>query len=146
MSRENPDYHDADLLLRVYDMRREAVLRQAREALNRDFWPASYEEVKAVQQREHPLNAAYRQVATYWEMVYGLVRHGVVHPDFFLETNGEGLLLFAKLEAHLARLRADGSPTTLANSEWVARETEAGRRVFARFSARVAQVVQSRKG
>ena len=102
MSKGTADYHDADLVLRVYEMRREPVLRSSRDAINQKFWPANYDEVKAVAGvLTNELNASYRQVGTYWEMVYGLVKHGVVDPEFFMETNGEGLFLFAKVEPYL---------------------------------------------
>jgi len=86
MSKEKPDYNDADLALRVYEMRREPVMRESRNAINGKFWPKSYEDVLAVTKLEHPLNAAWRQTVTFWEMVYGLVKHGIVNPDFFLES------------------------------------------------------------
>ena len=111
MSKGTPDYQDADLVLRVYEMRREPVIRASRDAFNGKFWPASYEEVKEVATIGHELNAAYRQLGTYWEMVYGLVRHGIVHPEYFMETNGEGLFLYAKVEPYLEQLRKDYNPT-----------------------------------
>lgn len=85
MSKEAPDHHDAELLLKVYDLRREAVLRQSRQAILRDFWPRSWGDVQAVLKADHPLNAAYRQTGTYWEMVYSFARHGIVHAGFWLE-------------------------------------------------------------
>ena len=93
---------------------------------------------------EHPLNASWRQVGTYWEMVYGMVRHGIVHPDYFLETNGEGLFLFAKVSPFLDEIRRDVSPRSFANTEWVAKETETGRRMFELISARVKKMAESR--
>src|SRR5262249_15694831 len=101
MSIEKPDHHDADLVLRVYEMRREAVRRQSRDGILMEVWAKSYEDFIAVTKREHPLNAAFRQAGTYWEMVYGMVKHGIVHPGYFLETNGEGLFLFAKVQPYL---------------------------------------------
>ena len=112
MAKETPDHHDAELVLRVYDLRREAVMRESRSAVNGSFWPKSYEDVVAVTAPDHPLNAAFRQVATYWEMVYGMVRHGIVHPEYFVESNGEGLFLFARVAPYVAQLRREGFPTT----------------------------------
>ena len=45
----------------------------------------------------YPLNAAWRQTSSYWEMVYSMARHGIVNPDYWVENNGEGLFLFAKV-------------------------------------------------
>ena len=144
MSKERADYQDADLVLRLYEMRREAVMRESRNAINGKFWPRSYDEVVAVTKPEHPLNAAYRQVATYWEMVYGLVKHGIVNPDYFLESNGEGMFLFAKIAPYLDAYRKDVSPTAFGHAEWVARETATGRRMFELISARVKKMAEGR--
>jgi hypothetical protein len=137
MAKTTPDHHDAELLIKVYDLRREAVMRESRRAILREFWPRSVEDVLAVLKAEHPLNVAYRQVGTYWEMVYSFVRHGIVHPAFWLENNGEGLFLLAKVEPWLAELREAGGPQVLRNAEWVARECPDGKPVYERIKARV---------
>ena len=78
MSRELPDYQDADLILRLYDLRREAVMRQSRDRLFREFHPKSWEDAAAVIQKpDHPLNVCFRQVSSYWEMAAGFVKHGL---------------------------------------------------------------------
>ena len=144
MFQEKPDHHDAELVLRVYELRREAVMREARRTVNQTFWPKTYEDVQAVLKTEHPLNASYRQVGTYWEMIYGIVKNGIVHPDYFLESNGEGLLLFAKMVPFLTELRRDASPVAYANAEWVSRETATGRRFLEFFTARVKKTLETR--
>jgi hypothetical protein len=145
MSKGTPDYQDADLVLRVYEMRREPVMRTSRDAFNGKFWPASYDEVKAIATQGHELNAAYRQLGTYWEMVYGLVKHGIVNTEFFMETNGEGIFMYAKLEPYLEQLRKEFNPTILRNTEWAAKETERGRMLTTMFKARVQKVLESKK-
>jgi hypothetical protein len=80
MLKESPDHHDADLILKIYDLRMEAVLRESRAKLRAEFWPGNAEEAIAVTRGDHPLNTAYRQVSTYWEMVYGMAHYGVIHP------------------------------------------------------------------
>lgn len=144
MSKEKADYHDADLVLRLYETRREPIMRESRAALGGKFWPKSYEDVQAIAKADHPLNPAYRQVASYWEMVYGIVRHGIVNPEFFLESNGEGLFFFAKLHPFLAEIRRDTSPTAFGNTEWVATETEKGRKMFTAVLARVQKMAAAR--
>jgi putative hydrolase of the HAD superfamily len=136
MPKQTPDHHDADLLIKVYDLRREAVMRESRRAILRDFWPKSWEDLKGVLKPEHPLNASYRQVGTYFEMVYSFARHGIVHPEFWLENNGEGLFLFAKVEPFLAPLRETNNPVAFRNAEWIARECPDGKPVYARIQAR----------
>ena len=144
MSKEKADYQDADLALRVYEMRREPVMRESRNAINGKFWPKSYEDVLAVTKPDHPLNAAWRQTVTFWEMVYGLVKHGIVNPDFFLESNGEGFFLFAKMHPFLDSYRKDVSPSAFGNTEWVTRETATGRRMWETISARVRKMSETR--
>ena len=144
MAKERPDHHDAELALRVYDMRREAVMRESRAAISAKFWPKTYEDVVALTKSDHPLNAAYRQVGSFWEMVYGFARHGVVHPDFWLESNGEGMFVFAKVAPYLDRIRAEISPVAFRNAEWVSRECAEGRRLFAMFTDRVTKALASK--
>lgn len=144
MPKGQPDHHDAELALRVYEMRREPVMRESRAAITQKFWPKTYEDVLAVTKGEHPLNPAYRQVGSFWEMVYGFAKHGVVHADFWLESNGEGLLVFAKVAPHLERLRAEVSATAFRNAEWVSRECAEGRRLFKVFTERVQKTLASR--
>jgi hypothetical protein len=144
LSKPTPDHHDAELLIQVYDLRREAVLRASRQAIQRDFWPKSWADVEAVTKPEHPLNAPYRQTGTYWEMVYSIVRYGIVHPAFWLENNGEGLFLFAKVEPYLRQIRESGNPASFKNAEWVALECAEGRPVYERIKARVAKMAAAR--
>jgi hypothetical protein len=143
MSMDKPDHHDADLVLRVYELRREPVMRDSRAAINREFWPKAFEDVQAVLKADHPLNAAYRQVGSYWEMVYGFARHGIVHHDFWMENNGEGLYVFAKVAPFVEQIR-QGAPMAFKNAEWAAKETALGRRQFETFSARVKKALESR--
>jgi hypothetical protein len=144
MSAEKPDYHDADLMLRVYEMRREAKTREHRDKLNFEFWPKSYDDVKAVQQGDHPLNAAWRQLSGYWELVYGMARNGIVNANYLAETNGEGLFFFAKVAPYLEEVRRDTTPTAFQNVEWVAVNSEAGKRMFARIQGVVQKRLESK--
>jgi hypothetical protein len=144
MSKEHPDHHDAELAFRAYELRREPVMRESRNAINRDFWPKSLAEVVAVTKGDHPLNAAWRQTTTYWEMVYGTVKHGIVNPDYFLESSGEGMFLFARVAPFLEEFRREVSPVAYQNAEWVAKNTAVGQRLFAMFSARVQKALAAK--
>src|SRR5262245_32922648 len=93
-------HRDAQLTLQIYDLSREKVMRESREAM-RTFLPASFAEIDAVLKPSHPLNAAYRQVATFWEMVYSFARNDIMDADFLAENNGEGLFLLAKVFPYL---------------------------------------------
>ncbi len=144
MSQEPPDHHDVELAFRAYELRREAVMRESRNAISRDFWPKTYADVLAVLKPDHPLNAAWRQTTTYWEMVYGAVKHGAVHREYFMESNGEGMFLFARVAPYLAQFRKDYSPHAFQNAEWVATHTETGKRFFALFSERVRKALEAK--
>lgn len=141
MLKESPDHFDANLVLRIYDLRREEVMRESRNSINRDYWPKNAEEAVEVLRQDHPLNRAYRQTSGYWEMVYGMARHGVIHADFLAESNGEGLLLFARVEPYLVQIRSASNPRAFRNAEWIAGECEMGRQIMETFRARVAKAL-----
>ena len=144
MMKDAPDHLDADLILKLYDLRREESLRAAREKLTSEFWPKNAKEAVAVLAHEHPLNRTYRQVSTYWEMVYRMARHGIIHGDFLVENNGEGLLLYAKVEPYLAEIRAATSPRSFQNAEWVAKEVPMGRTIAEHMRARVKKTLAAK--
>ncbi len=144
LEKETPDHYDADLVIKLYDLRREAVMRESRNAINSKFWPKNFDDVAAVTKPDHPLNVAFRQTSGYWEMVYGMARHGIVHGDFLVENNGEGLLLFARIEPYLEQFRQISSPRAFRNAEWVATHTEAGRLAMETFRARVKRALETK--
>ena len=81
---------DAKLILKIYDLRREPVMRVARKFAVSDFWPQNYEEFKAVVTGYGTeQNAWFRQVLTYWNMVAAMVLRGAVNEQLFFETNNE---------------------------------------------------------
>ncbi len=143
LTKEYPDHHDASIVLQLYDLRREAVMRESRAAIFSRFRPTTADEAVAALKSDHPLNAALRQVVGYWEMVYSMFKWGILHPDFAMESCGEGLVLFAKVEPFLMEIRAQKSGIDFANAEWVARETEAGKRRMERLRPRFAPQVRA---
>jgi len=142
--KELPDHFDADLVLKIYDLRREPVMRESRNAVNTKYWPKTVAEAVAVLEPDHPLNAAFRQTSAYWEMVYGMAKHGIIHADFLLESNGEGLLLFARVEPYLPALRKASSPRTFQNAEWIVIHSDLGKTLMEHFRARVAKRLQEK--
>jgi hypothetical protein len=141
--KDDPDHHDAELVLKLYELRRDPVMRQARQDIA-EFFPATFEELLAVSKADNPLNAAYRQVGSYWEMVYAMAKHGVIHGEFMLESCGEGLYLFAKVRPYLERLRSEVNPLAFQNAEWVATNTKRGQALAERFAKRAAAVLAAR--
>ena len=88
---------DAEIVLRLYELRREETLRKARHFMVFAFQPKTLEELRAVSRDVTATdNAAWRQALSYWEMAASLVLRGAVDADLFLDSNGEGILLYAK--------------------------------------------------
>jgi hypothetical protein len=89
---------DASVVLELYKLRQETTLRAARQFIAMEFWPKDLEELRAVSRAMgSDKNAYWRQVLSYWEMAASLVLRGAVDPDLFLDTNGEGIFIYAKL-------------------------------------------------
>lgn len=140
-----PDHHDAELVLRAYELRREPVLREARQTINKDWWPKSLDDLKGIADWGHPHNSAFRQVISYWELVYGMARNGIVQPEYLAETCGvEALIILAKVDPWLEEFRTLATPRFLRNTEWIAKETAFGREAFPRMKDRIEQMRQTR--
>lgn len=103
---------DAELVLRLYELRREETLRKARRFMVFDFNPKTLEELRAVSRDvSSEYNPAWRQVLSYWEMAASLVLRGALDADLFLDTNGEGILIYAKFHHfHAATEKQSGNP------------------------------------
>jgi hypothetical protein len=97
-------YESADLLLKLYDLRREPVLRKARAWYRAGFHPASAADVLAIYRGKN--SAPYRMVTSYWNMAAALVLDGAIEEQMFADVNGEHILVYARLESHLPELRA----------------------------------------
>ena len=106
----------AELVLKLYDLRREKKMRKARDWFVRWF-PASAEDyMKTVM--DPKVGAYLRMVTSYWEMAAALVNQGCIDPEVFDATNGEHYIMFAKIEPILPELRAlNDRPTLFAQVE-----------------------------
>ncbi|HEY3927841.1 MAG TPA: hypothetical protein VGL89_05680 [Candidatus Koribacter sp.] len=97
---------DAELVLKLYDLRRESVMRQARNFIA-GFNPQSADEIVAlVNNFSSPDNAYFRQVTSFWEMASALVLHGALHEGLFLDAAGELIFVYAKFAPFLEEVRA----------------------------------------
>ena len=93
----------ADLILKLYDLRRETKMREARNWIF-SFNPTSADEY--FQTMMDPEVGGYlRMVSSYWDMAAAMVNHGAIDADLFNETAGEHVMVFAKIEPFLAELR-----------------------------------------
>lgn len=107
---------DAEIILKLYDLRREEVMRKARAWVIGEFWPATADDYFAVAMNPaDPHNPYVRQVVSFWEMAAALVLHGTVSPELFIDCNQEGLFLLAKFEPILEGVR-ERNPMFLART------------------------------
>jgi hypothetical protein len=96
-------HEDANLILKLYELRREEVMRQARDWYIGQFNPGSMQEITDVMMTDK--SPYYRMVTTYWEMAASLVNHGAIDEQMFSDANMEHVVVFAKIEPFLPELR-----------------------------------------
>ncbi len=139
---KTPTAADAELILKLYDLRREAEIRRARNWWFADFWPEKAEDfIKVAQAVGMPENNWLRQVPSYWELAASLVLHGTLDETLFLEQafSGEMFFIFAKLHPFLKDLREKmQNPRMLANVEKVIKKSKAGQERLKVIEQRVA--------
>jgi hypothetical protein len=120
---------DAEIILRLYELRTEATMREARAWVGGEFWPATAEDYFAVAENPaHPHNAHLRQVLSYWEMAAAMVLHGAVSAELFVDCNGEGFFLLAKFAPILAAIREKTPGFMIKTTELVSRFSAAAQR------------------
>jgi hypothetical protein len=93
----------ADLIMKLYDLRREETMREARKWFV-SFFPESVEDIMKTMIDEKT-SAYYRMVTSYWDMAAGFVNHGAIDEEMFMDANGECIIVFSKIEPFLAELR-----------------------------------------
>ncbi|HKD12319.1 MAG TPA: hypothetical protein VKE50_09600 [Thermoanaerobaculia bacterium] len=119
MDRSVPTYEDAQLILKLYELRRDEKMREARAWFGK-FLPVTIADVKAVSASSGPENAYYRMVTSYWEMAASFVVRGVLNLDLFLDSGGEMVFVWARLSHLIPQIRSElGTPTFWSNVEQV---------------------------
>ena len=136
----DPTPTDAQLIMQLYDLRREAEMRKARNWVLGEFWPDGVEDIRrillAFPSQE---NNWYRQVIGYWDMAASFVVRGVLNADLFFDNSGEMYFLYAKLKPFIKPLREEfHAPDFLANVEKIAEATQESRERTARLEERIA--------
>jgi hypothetical protein len=137
-----PTAADAELILKLYDLRREAEMRKARSWCLADFWPESSDDLmKLAMNPKLQENHWIRQVLGYWDMAAMLVLHNTLNESMFLELSfsGEMFMIFAKLKPFLAEIRQKMQNTEfLGNVEKLITRSKLGRDRLQFFEGRVA--------
>ena len=150
---KKPTPADATLILKLYNLRREAEIRKARNWWFADFWPENADDfMKVALAYGTPENNWLRQVAGYWDLAASLVVHGALNETLFLEPafSGEMFLVFAKIHPFLKDVREKmQNPRMLANIKTVIKKSKASQErlksVEQRLAARRKQMQEGAK-
>ena len=109
---------DALAILKLYELRSETLMRQARAWFFSEFQPTSGLEILGLMQSGEKQSAFYRMVSSHWEVAAALVNNGGINEKMFLESNSEHLVVFAKLQPFIAEIRDTiGEPDYLSQLE-----------------------------
>lgn len=132
---------DAELIMKLYDLRREAEMRKARSWFTAEFWPQNAAElIKVASAFPSQENAWIRQVGGYWDMAASFVLHGALSEELFLQPgcSGEMFFIFAKVHPFLKEFREKtNNPDAFGNIEKVATGSKLARRRLERVMKNV---------
>jgi hypothetical protein len=132
---------DGELILKLYELRTELTMRQARAWITVEFWPGSVDEFFVIHNDfGSQKNCWLRQVVSYWEMAASLVVHGALSADLFVDCNTEPFFIMAKLEPFLPAIR-EKIPTYLSKMLQLVEMSQAA---SARFEATKKNVAMRR--
>ena len=132
-------HRDADLILKLYELRREKTMREARNWFF-TFNPQGKEDFLDVLTSDK--SGLYRMVISYWDMACSFVNHDAIDADMFNDANGEHMFVYAKLEPFLPALREEmGNPNFLANLEKVVKDCPDHEAKLANIRSRMAKLI-----
>ena len=117
---------EADLILKLYELRREDTMRVARNWYFAEFNPQTMQDFMGAMFGEH--SGHLRMVVTYWDMAAALVNRGAISMDLFNDANGEQIGVFAKIEPLLGEIRKAMAPQFASNLEKLIDATPDGRK------------------
>lgn len=128
---------DAQLILKLYDLRREPEMRKARHWFTAEFWPQDVEElVKLANSFPSQENAWLRQVGGYWDMAASFVLQGALNEELFLQPgcSGEMFFILGKIYPFLKEFRDKiSNPEAFVSVEKVATRSKTGRKRLERM-------------
>lgn len=139
---KKPTAADAEIILKLYDLRREAEMRKARNWWLTQFWPESADDViKLASALGTQENNWLRQVGGYWEMAASMAVRGAINVDLFLEPSfsGEMFFFYSKFRPFLKELREKmQAPNMFRNVETLINSSKAAREFLKQTETRVA--------
>ncbi|HTQ43169.1 MAG TPA: hypothetical protein VMI75_10470 [Polyangiaceae bacterium] len=112
-----PTHADAELLLRLYEIRRDPELRRARAWFISEFKPGPWEQVKTGYLSHSDEDRWFRMTFSYWDMVAGLVNRGLLHDELFFDSTGEDIVTWERCKPWIEGARASIRPSYLRNFE-----------------------------
>ena len=114
---------DAELVLKLYELRQEETLRKARRFLVSEFNPKTVEELRVVSRdTRSEYNPYWRQAMSFWEMAASFVLRGALDADLFLDSSVEGILIYAKFHHfHAETEKQSGNPFMGKTAELIAK-------------------------
>ena len=110
-------HESASLIIKLYDLRREEVMRKARSWFIAEFNPQSLQDFVNVTTSEN--SAYYRMVTTYWDMACSFVTNGAIDEQMFNDANAEHVAVYSKIEPFIEEIRAAYSQTYMEHLEKV---------------------------
>jgi hypothetical protein len=135
---------DADICMKLYELRREAEMRKARNFVNFQFHSRGVNDVLELMQATGTKeNAWARQVFSFWENAASLVLNDIVHPGLFFAWNGEMVFVYAKFKPFLKELRQKmENPAFLAGVEKVVSNSPEMRKRVDMIQKRLAKMAE----
>ncbi len=132
-----PTHADAELLIHLYEIRRDPELRKARAWFLTEFKAQSFAEIKANYLSHDEKDRYFRMTTAYWEMVATLVNRGVLHPELYFDHTGEDIVTWERCKPWIAEARAAMRPTYLYQWERLVNDHQAFRaRTTAQYTAK----------
>lgn len=122
-----PQFEDAELLLRLYELRREPEMRRARAYMLTEFNVSSWDDLRPHYLTGDEIDRHFRMVASYWDMVAVFVNRDLIDEGLFFDATGEDIVVWNKIEGIIPGVRQHIRPTYLWNLERMAKRHKAWR-------------------
>ena len=130
---------DAQVIMQLYELRREPEMRKARNWFGGEFHPQSVDEIMSVVGASgSDANRYFRMITSYWEMAAAFVLNGAVNEQLFMDTQNEMFFIYAKLAPYVEGVREKmGSPDAMKKVETLINRSEESKKKLEAFRARV---------
>jgi hypothetical protein len=125
MMATNPTHEQAELQLKIFDLRREARLRQARDWFSQNYFPNSLDDGMRIAPMGTEAGTFVMMVMSYWDQACSYLNHGLLHEDLFFESNGELFFIWERVKPTIEEGRQRwANPLFLGNLEKAANRYE----------------------